>query len=253
MGRLELLKLLSKADLVGIIELVDGSVSCADEKDLRGLVEKLARLISFDFFTCGVARKEGETSIGSYEVLNVSYPAEWLELYIARDYQKVDPITKTNFSEFRLQYWADTYRENAPPAQFVSEAKDFGLANGYTLGMRNLKGNKGSLFSLSGRAIKRNARTELILSTLVPHLHYALERVLGQQRKGQPDKPITSREAEVLKWMKCGKSSWDISVILGISERTVNFHIYNVMHKLDVVKRPQAVAAAMARGLIDID
>jgi LuxR family quorum sensing-dependent transcriptional regulator len=50
-----------------------------------------------------------------------------------------------------------------------------------------------------------------------------------------------------------GKSSWDMSVIMGISERTVNYHIYKVMERLDVINRPQAVAAAVRLGLIGLD
>ncbi len=48
-----------------------------------------------------------------------------------------------------------------------------------------------------------------------------------------------------------GKSSWEISVILNISERTVNFHIYNIMQKLEAVNRTHAVAVATSLGLIE--
>ncbi len=64
---------------------------------------------------------------------------------------------------------------------------------------------------------------------------------------------LSPREKEILKWLKAGKSSWDISVILDITERTVNFHIDNVKQKLNAVSRAQAVAIAMGLGLIDID
>ena len=64
---------------------------------------------------------------------------------------------------------------------------------------------------------------------------------------------LSPREIEVLQWLKVGKSSWDISEILHISERTVNFHIRNIMQKLDAVNRTQAVAVAIEKGLIDIN
>ncbi len=62
---------------------------------------------------------------------------------------------------------------------------------------------------------------------------------------------LSHREKEVLKWLKKGKTSWDISVILCISERTVNFHIKNIMQKLDAVSRTHAVVKAIEMGLID--
>jgi len=51
--------------------------------------------------------------------------------------------------------------------------------------------------------------------------------------------------------VETGKSSWDISVILGISERTVYFHVSNIMKKLGASIRAQAVAVATRLGLVD--
>ena len=62
---------------------------------------------------------------------------------------------------------------------------------------------------------------------------------------------ITRREIEVLQWLHQGKSSWEISKILGLSERTVNFHVYNIMGKIEAVNRLQMVSIALRLGLID--
>ena len=64
---------------------------------------------------------------------------------------------------------------------------------------------------------------------------------------------LSKREKEVLLWSKRGKSSWEISAILNISERTVNFHVNNIMQRLNVVSRIQAVAVAIERGLINME
>jgi butyryl-CoA dehydrogenase len=64
---------------------------------------------------------------------------------------------------------------------------------------------------------------------------------------------ISRREKEVLDWLKEGKSSWDISVILGISERTVYFHVSNIMKKLGASNRSQALSIATRLGLVDTD
>jgi two-component system nitrogen regulation response regulator NtrX len=61
---------------------------------------------------------------------------------------------------------------------------------------------------------------------------------------------LSNREKEVLKWLKEGKGSWDISRILQISRNTVNFHIKNLFKKLNVVNRTQAVSEAMRQGII---
>jgi DNA-binding NarL/FixJ family response regulator len=61
---------------------------------------------------------------------------------------------------------------------------------------------------------------------------------------------LTNREKDVLTWVGRGKTSAEIAIILGISERTVNFHCEQAMKRLDVVRRTQAVATALAQGLI---
>ncbi len=61
---------------------------------------------------------------------------------------------------------------------------------------------------------------------------------------------ISEREKEVLQWVEQGKSSSEISLILGISQRTVNSYIYNIMEKLEAVNRPQMVAIALRKGIL---
>jgi DNA-binding NarL/FixJ family response regulator len=67
---------------------------------------------------------------------------------------------------------------------------------------------------------------------------------------GQPQIHLTDREREVLTWVARGKTSAEIAIILGLSERTVNFHCDQAMRRLDVVNRTQAVAKALADGSI---
>jgi LuxR family transcriptional regulator, quorum-sensing system regulator CviR len=96
-------------------------------------------------------------------------------------------------------------------------------------------------------------RTAAIIGLVVPHLHLSLSRVFNKRPSADKAITLSNREKDVLNWLKQGKSSWDISVILGISERTVNYHVYNMMQKLEAVNRPQAVAMAIHLGLIDVD
>ncbi len=85
---------------------------------------------------------------------------------------------------------------------------------------------------------------------LASHVHEAVRRVLALVN---PDgrEPLTIREQECLRWAADGKTSWEISQLLGISERTVNFHLNNSMIKMDVCNRQLAIARAILQGLIN--
>jgi LuxR family quorum sensing-dependent transcriptional regulator len=61
---------------------------------------------------------------------------------------------------------------------------------------------------------------------------------------------LTDRERDALGWVAEGKSDWEISVILGVSETTVRFHVDNARKKLGAVTRAQAVARLAAARLL---
>lgn len=61
---------------------------------------------------------------------------------------------------------------------------------------------------------------------------------------------LSPRELTVLRWMKEGKTNWEIARILGLSERTVRYYASSIFGKLDVTSRTQAVARALGAGLI---
>ncbi|MBM3951805.1 MAG: response regulator transcription factor [Rhodospirillales bacterium] len=75
---------------------------------------------------------------------------------------------------------------------------------------------------------------------------------LAQTPKQTPiEVALTDRETEALTWVAKGKSSTDIAVLMNVSERTVNFHINNVIRKLGVATRVQAAIRCALLGLID--
>jgi len=57
---------------------------------------------------------------------------------------------------------------------------------------------------------------------------------------------LTTREAEALYWVICGKTNRDIGDILGASPRTVHKHLEHVFEKLGVETRTAAASMAMA-------
>lgn len=61
---------------------------------------------------------------------------------------------------------------------------------------------------------------------------------------------LTKREIEVLSLVIEGNSSKEVADQLYVSKRTVDFHLANIYHKLDVTNRVQAFREATKRGLI---
>jgi DNA-binding NarL/FixJ family response regulator len=62
---------------------------------------------------------------------------------------------------------------------------------------------------------------------------------------------LNEREVEALTWVARGKTSAEIAQILGLSKRTVDFHIDNARAKLGAATRTEAVIKAADGGLIE--
>lgn len=71
------------------------------------------------------------------------------------------------------------------------------------------------------------------------------------ERLGHPQ--LSDSEQEVLKRLAKGMSNQEIAEALSIAEGTVKFHVNNILSKLQVSNRTQAVIVALKRGLASLD
>lgn len=63
---------------------------------------------------------------------------------------------------------------------------------------------------------------------------------------------LSAREHEVLQLMAAGKSNRQIAGVLFVAEGTVKVHVNNILHKLGVSARTEAVTVALKRGIVQL-
>jgi DNA-binding CsgD family transcriptional regulator len=68
--------------------------------------------------------------------------------------------------------------------------------------------------------------------------------------KPEPRHPLTTRERDVLRRIALGHTNKAIAAALGLSERTIDRHVSNILGKLDVPSRTAATARAYDRKLL---
>ena len=113
------------------------------------------------------------------------------------------------------------------------------------------------------RSLQAGARGYLLKDVFFEELETAIRTVHGGSRhipaaiaerlaERMASSDLTSREMEVLELIVRGQSNKEIGASLAISEATVKSHINNILSKLGVTDRTQAVTTALQRGLVHL-
>jgi LuxR family transcriptional activator of bioluminescence operon len=236
-------------------ELIDESLRVRSVEQLHGFCASLSAAYGFEHFSY---RSRLPSSLVKPFVLLVSgNPEEWHRRYTARNYVRIDPTVRHCVRSVSPVIWEDLIRDPGVPGpgvRVMQEARDYGLVSGASIPVRGSRGECGQ-FSLSSSAAPdvmgpeiQHALPEVYL--LTAYVHEAASRLAMDGALPFKPRELTPRERECLLWAAEGKTSWETAQILGISERTAIFHLRNVIEKLNVSSRQQAIARAVAQGLI---
>ena len=184
-------------------------------------------------------------------------PASWVQAYALNNMLACDPIIQLARRQTLPIYWNRLDEK----ARFLQEgsmdvmglAAEFGLRNGISFPLHGAAGENGILSFITRERASSDLMLESspILSWMSNYIFEAAIRIVRQSmREDDPQEPLTERETECLFWASEGKTSWEIATILGISERTVNFHLNQVTNKTDSRNRNQAIAKSISSGII---
>jgi DNA-binding NarL/FixJ family response regulator len=106
----------------------------------------------------------------------------------------------------------------------------------------------------SGYVVKGTGRDELVRALRSVHAgkkHIPAE-VAQRLAEHLASEKLTPRELEVLNLMARGKRNKEIGGELSIAEDTVKMHVKNILAKLEVNDRTEAVTIAMRRGILHL-
>lgn len=180
-------------------------------------------------------------------------PEQWCSLYEQLDYAQIDPAALHCRTHVTPTMWwteaqAEAQSRDPQVATFMDEARSFGIRSGMSFPVHGSAGAWGML-SLSCEQELEISRSNLERSMpynqlLSGYVFEAVTRAVVPKRQGEGQE-LTAREMECIAWCAEGKTSWEIAKILGISERTVFFHMQNASRKLGASNRIQAVTLAM--------
>ncbi len=179
-------------------------------------------------------------------VLERFWPEDWMSHYVSHDYIRRDPVAiasaicRTPFTWKEAKIRASEL--GAAGDRIMMEAADVGLRDGVCVPI-SVRSALAGCISLAGEAPM--TEKDALAAVNVLSLTFASRLQLLVDHRRHKGLTISDREREVLTWVAEGKTAWEISQIVGISESTVNKHIAGAMRKTGSVTRTQAVAKAL--------
>jgi LuxR family transcriptional regulator, quorum-sensing system regulator SolR len=221
-------------------------------KSIDEIVQKLAPIthkLGFDY--CSYVFRSPFPMANPTTVWASTYPDQWLDHYFSHQYIGIDPLLERTSRTLSPVVWADDIFMGQP--SFWEEAQAHGIRHGWALTLRGNRMATGMLSLARSHEFVSQAelaKTEAKLVWLSHIVHGLISTVELEKHAPESDQELTAREREVLRWTAAGKTADEIGTILGITERTVTFHVSSSLARLNVVNKTQAVAKALLLGIL---
>lgn len=236
-------------------ELIDTLTRAGTIEEIHALCCVLCKESGFDHFI--YAARIPTSFVKPLQLAISGYPQKWREHYDAQGYLRTDPTVIHCVNHFLPLTWDQIEpmaKANKDVRNFMAESCDFGLKSGVTFPIHTPQGESAMLSLALGEGEERAHSLILHAMPFVQlislHIHEAVRRAVNIVENCHGPVRLSDREKECLLWSAEGKTSWEISKIIGVSERTVIFHLHNASEKLKVTNRQHAVARAISVGLI---
>lgn len=215
---------------------------------LKSLIQTLVVSLGFDSYAFLIQHPVPFTRPRIF--LHSTYPKAWIKRYEQKNYYAVDPVLMLCQQPGQGVEWShDLFIE---AGDLWKEAQEHGLNSGFSCSAMASNRAIGILSIASRQANK----TQHLHTELEVKLHFLAELSLRSLQRFSDDALVvlnndfSQRELEILKWTAEGKTSAEISLILSISQHTVNFHQKNMQKRFNVSNKTQIACYAAAIGLI---
>jgi len=206
--------------------------------------------LGFKFCAFSTTSKAPTTSTTAF--IRNNFPPDWNTLYEQNKFDVIDPVAAHCAQSMLPILWSeDAFAKTPWIWQAMQEQK---LQHGWSQSIHDEENDLCSVLSLARSHCEVTAYEmyeNLGFTVLISrHLHALAAMALPRKAPAPSIPHLSAREIEVLKLSADGKTAYEISRILNLSERTVNFHVHRSIEKLGVCNKISAVIKATRVGVI---
>ncbi len=212
----------------------------------------LQNLIRHEVLICSL--RKGASELSLIEGFSTAHrdPKHFSQLYRQEATFAEGFVKKWTANDFKPIVFAVADETAVAESPLTREFARIGASRIIAHGTHDASGRMVSFFVFACRDGDADSADLLQVEMLVPFLHTAWMRTQvglatsSGEATAHPEGRdlLTRREQEVLKWVYLGKSNIEIGIILGISPLTVKNHVQEILRRLDVQNRTQAVGKA---------
>ncbi|QCI80488.1 LuxR family transcriptional regulator [Hankyongella ginsenosidimutans] len=182
------------------------------------------------------------------------YPARWADYYDANILGVSDPVHRASHVTsvgFRWSHIPRMIALTARDRRTLALGGEQGIGDGYTI-PANVPGEARGSCSFANQAGHSVPEAMLPLAQLAGAFAFEAARRLWSVRDFEPDPTptLTDRQRDCALWAARGKSDWETSRILGLSEETVARHIRQGCERYGVNKRTLLAIRALFDGTL---
>ncbi len=161
-----------------------------------------------------------------------------------------DPIVRYGIRSRHPFSWEQAYAyDNRYGSAMQNTARDYSMNDGFMFPMRRPGSPDGGISLAAERLdISRNEIAEMQLACA--HSYYRLEDLHMNIEQSSEPVSLTPREIDVLQFAAAGKTLWEMSKIMNVSEAAAKDAAKRARNKLNAVNITHAVSTAIARDLI---
>jgi LuxR family quorum sensing-dependent transcriptional regulator len=232
-------------------DFVDEIERIADKQLMMARFERELRNYGFHaWLITGLPNAGGR--IDPLMMLN-GWPQGWSEVYTKANYVRDDPVVAHCLRSAAPFEWVEAPYDrvvNLKAKEVMDRATDFGMNDGYCVPIHSSDGYQ-AVVTMAGERVELPAPVRRALHLMALYAHGKAAELCSVKAPPLP-RVLTKREREVLQWTAAGKTAWEISQILGVSESTITAHLKAAAVKFDTPNRVATVVAALRRGEISL-
>jgi LuxR family transcriptional regulator, quorum-sensing system regulator BjaR1 len=226
-------------------EVFDGAVDAINSLDELGArFERAIRRFGLTHFAIGTLPRPDRES----RLWLTNWPASWVERYALNGYAAEDIAVHEALRSPEPRSWDELKARYPGQGQrILAAAADYGWRDGFIVPVHDPDGEKGLVATMGPELAFAGPESR---ATTVALALATFEKARTLYRQKPDPSPLTRREREALQLVARGLDDQGIARALGVTRSSAHAYVERAKKRLGAATRAQAVALALAHGLI---